>query len=72
MNLGYFFISPAFINFPLLARLSAFLLAAHCPLFGRNLGAKTGLRSLMQRNSFIDAFDYAGIRPQCLNLSVAS
>lgn len=33
---------------------------------------KTGLRSLMQRNSFIDAFDYAGIHPQCLSLSVAS
>jgi len=40
MNLGYFFLSPAFITFPLLARLSAFLLAAHCPLFGQNLGTK--------------------------------
>jgi hypothetical protein len=39
MNLGYFLFSPAFITFPLLARLLAFLTRAYCPLFGRNLGS---------------------------------
>lgn len=32
---------------------------------------KTGLRSLMQRNSLVNAFDYAGLRPKQINLSVA-